>query len=171
MSIMKALDVDSSGDNASIEEHVKHSDLYILSEGTRAFEYQLNEKSAKAKLIKNAKRIPLEIEDNSTSSNLIFCVGSWKNAVIPAVSYWKEVKGTKSCKVGDYTIKVAGVKVGTDKIGMNVVFYGDRDKIVCHIYHTTQLILVNGHGYKKFIETFLKPFLQSKINACLEENI
>ena len=40
---MKALNVDSSGDNSSIEEHVKHSDLYKLSEGTRAFEYQLNE--------------------------------------------------------------------------------------------------------------------------------
>ena len=48
MSIMKALDVDSSDDNSSIEEHVKHSDLYKLSEGTRAFEYQLNEKYAKA---------------------------------------------------------------------------------------------------------------------------
>ena len=99
-------------------------------------------------------------------------MGAWKNAVLPAVSYWKEV-GPKSCKVGDYTIKVGGVKAGVDASGKNVdtqiVFFGDRDKIVCHLYHTTQLILVNGHGYKRFINTFLKPFLQSKIGTCLEE--
>ena len=83
------------------------------------------------------------------------------------------MKGTKSCKIGEYCVKVAGVKAGIDASGNTVdtqiVFYGDREKIVCHMYHTTQLILVNGHGYKKFINIFLKPFFQSKINSCLEQ--
>ena len=139
MSIQKALNVSTSEESAPIEEHVKNINLYKPSEGTRAFEYLLNEKSAKAKLIKGAKRIPFDVEDNSSSSNLIFSVGSWKNAVLPSVSYWKEVKGNKSCIVGDYTVRVAGVKVGVDKSGKNVdtqvVFYGGRDKIVCHIYY------------------------------------
>ena len=73
----------------------------------------------------------------------------------------------------DYAVKVGGVKQGKDNTGKHVntqiVFFGDRDKIVCHLYNTTQLILINGHGYKKFIELFLKPFFDSKIAECLVE--
>ena len=31
------------------------------------------------------------------------------------------------------------------------------------------MILVNGHGYKKFIDIFLKPFFVMNINRCLED--
>ena len=134
----------------SIEEYVKESDVCRLSEGTREFEYKLNEKTAKSKLLKGTKRIPFELEENSTSTNLVFSVGSWKNVVLPASRYFKEADSSKSCKVGDYTIRVGGVKAGVDASGNNVdtkiVFFGDRAKIVCHLYHTTQRILVNGHG-------------------------
>ena len=37
------------------------------------------------------------------------------------------------------------------------------------MYNTTQLILINGHGYQKFIDVFLKPFLTAKINECISE--
>ena len=37
------------------------------------------------------------------------------------------------------------------------------------MYNTTQLILVNGHGYTRFIETFLKPFFESKISLHTQE--
>ena len=70
-------------------------------------------------------------------------------------------------------MKIGGVKSGKENKGKHVntqvVFYADRDKVVCHMYNTTQLILVNGHGYKKFIDVFLKPFLISKTNKCLED--
>ena len=49
-----------------------------------------------------------------------------------------------------------------------IVFFADREKIICHLYNTTQLILVNRRGYRKFIELFLKPFLSSKIYECLD---
>ena len=101
MSLKNFTDASVKGDHISIEEHVKDSDLCIIPETIREFEYKLNEKSAKAKLVKNAKRAPIEIEDNSTSSNLKFSVGAWKNVVMPAIYYWKDVGGTKSCKVGD----------------------------------------------------------------------
>ena len=76
--------------------------------------------------------------------------------------------------MGDHTIKVAGIKSGKDENGMNVVskvvFYFEKsgsrhDKIVCHLYNTTQLLLVNGHGYKEFINVFLMPFFEA--NVCL----
>ena len=82
-----------------------------------------------------------------------------------------KVKGDKTCKIGDYDIKVGGVKAGKDSNGKTVntqvVFYAGRDKIVCHLYNTTQLILVNGYGYRKFIDLFLKPFFISKTGESL----
>ena len=149
--------IESSPSMINLDEQVQRSDHFPLSENSRAFEYKLNEKSAKSKLIKGAKRIPLELEENSNSSNLVFSVGAWKNVVLPAISYWKDV-GMGSCKVGDKIVKVGGVKAGVDTSGNNVdnqmVFFLDRNKIVCHLYHTTQLILVNGHGFKNLIDAF-----------------
>ena len=54
-------------------------------------------------------------------------------------------------------------------VNTQIVFYANRDKIVCHLYNTTQLILINGNGYQKFIDLFLKPFFESMINQSLEE--
>ena len=65
------------------------------------------------------------------------------------------------------TIKVGGIKAGKDANGMHivsqVVFYVDRDKVICYLYNTTQRILVNGRGYKRFVDLFLKPFIQPKV--------
>ena len=105
--------------------------------------------------------------------NLLFSVGAWLTSVLPAVRYWDEIKEDKVCKVDDIIIKVGGIKSGNDKNGMHVVsqvvFYVDRDKVVCHLYNTTQKILVNGHGYKRLIDIFLKPFFQSKVESCSRE--
>ena len=75
MSLKKLIDA-SVKDHISIEEHVEESDLCKLPDSSREFEYKLNDKATKAKLVKNAKRIPLEIEDNTSSSNLKFSVGA-----------------------------------------------------------------------------------------------
>ena len=57
-------------------------------------------------------------------------------------------------------IKIGGIKAGKDKNGMHVVsqvvFFVDRDKVICHLYNTTQKILVNGHGYKRLVNILLK---------------
>ena len=93
---------DSRNDDiVSIEEQVTQSDLFKQSEGLRAFEYKLNEKNAKSKLRKGTKRIPFLLEENSSSSNLIFSVGAWKNCVLPAVGYWKAEQNNKKCKIND----------------------------------------------------------------------
>ena len=158
----------------SINDHVKSSEIQELSENIRAFEYCLSDKGAKAKLLKAARRAnTMEIEENSTSSNLNFSAGAWHTVVLPSISYWNEVKGNDSCKVGEYTIRIGGISTGTEGNGKQVdnkiVFLADRDKIVCHLYNTTCRILVNGHGYKKFMDLFLIPFFKSKITLNTEE--
>ena len=111
--------------------------------------------------------------EHKTSSNLIFSVGAWDKIVLPAVKYWNAVKGDKTCTVGSMTVRIASVSVGMEAgkkhIDTLVVFYANMDKVVCHLYNTTQLILVNGHGYVNFINQFLKPFFESKVSMNLEE--
>ena len=60
----------------SIENIVKDNELLKHEEKTRQFDYNVNDKAAKAKFVKGAKRIPFEIVDNSSSSNLIFSLGA-----------------------------------------------------------------------------------------------
>ena len=122
--------------------------------------------TAKAKLLKAARRQPIEIEENSTSSNLVFSAGAWIHAVLPSVRYWNEVKESKTCKIGDYEVEIGGIKENKETQGKHVntqiVFLANRNKVVCHMYNTTQLILINGHGYKTFIDVFLKSLPYSK---------
>ena len=159
----------------SVEDLVKDSEAVYLG-SRRKFEYDLNDKNSKSKLLKGAKRPPFEIVKKNGSSNLIFNLGSWSKVVLPSIGYWNMNKidmVDKMCKVGDSTIKIMSVKTGTEAGGKHVdtqiVFFINREKAVCHFYNTTQLIMVNGHGYTKLIEEFLAPYFQSKINMNIKD--
>ena len=165
---------DRNEEIVTIDDNIRNSEeVSKLSDNPRTFEYNLKDKGAKSKLTKAAKRLePFTIEENSTSSNLVFSGGAWQYAVLPSLQYWKE---NKTCKIGDYTVKIGGIKGGIDKSGKHidtqVVFFADREKVVCHLYNTTCLILVNGHGYRKLIEMFLAPFFSSRIVSCQDQII
>ena len=156
----------------TVEDFVMDSEVINRKDNRRTFEYDLDDKAAKAKLLKGAKRIPFEIVKNSSSSNLVFSIGAWNHVVLPSVRYWNQSKGDHTCKFGLTTVKIASVKAGTETGGKHVdtqiVFFVNRDKVVCHFYNTTQLILVNGHGYSKLVE-FLGAYFNSKISMNLEE--
>ena len=59
----------SNKDGVTIEDQVKHSDVF---KDSITFDYKLNDKAAKAKIVKGAKRIAFEIQENSTSTTLVF---------------------------------------------------------------------------------------------------
>ena len=168
---MSALRPLNNDEVISVDDHVKKSENLKNPASSITFDYKLSDKSAKLKLLKASKRKPIEEEENSTSTNLIFSAGAWYHVVLPSIQYWNEV-GENSCKVGDYEIKVGGVQYGKENHGKHVntkiVFLADRSKIVCHLYNTTQIILINGHGYRKFIDLFLKPFFASKVAECID---
>lgn len=127
----------------SIKDLVSHSETIGFGEKGRQFEYNLNEKNAKAKLLKGAKRSPFEIVQNNGSVNLIFNLGSWKTIVSPSILYWKEVRSDMTCTVGQSKVKLASVKTGRDVVGKHVdtqiVFFFDREKAVCHFYNKRSL--------------------------------
>ena len=170
----RALEVYGTG-VVPISDHIRSSDTFKQIEGQRAFEYSLSDKTARNKLMKAAKRDELmKIEENSSSSNLVFSAGAWHTVVLPTLRYWNEIKDDKACNIGDYTIKIGGITGGVDANGKHVdskvVFLADRDKVTCHLYNTTCLILVNGHGYRKLIELFLAPFFKTKLKTFQEES-
>ena len=57
----------------TIEEQVRGSELFNNS---ITFDYMLNDKAAKSKILKGAKRLPLEVQENSSSTTLIFSARS-----------------------------------------------------------------------------------------------
>ena len=149
-----------------------YSEVLDIGDSQRSFEYTLEDKQIKSKLLKGAKRQAFDIVKNKGSVNLIFNLGSWQAVVLPSIRYWNLVKENKTCKIGSMTIKIVSLKTGTDAGGKHVdtqiVFFMNREKAVCHFYNTTQLILVNGHGYPRLVEEFLVPYFQSKIKMNLE---
>ena len=157
----------------TIDDHVRATEMFGPPQGDRQFIYELSDKATKAKLIKGAKRIPFQLEENSLSSNLVFSVGAWHNSVLPSIKYWNEIRSDQTCYVGDKNITIGGIKHGKEAKGLSIdcqiIFFVDREKVVFHFYNTTQLILVNGHGHRQFIDIFLKPFFTSKIESILDK--
>ena len=146
---------------------VKDSELEKHIDGKRHFEFKLNDKAAKTKLVKGAKRKHFDIVANSSSSNLIFSLGAWYHVVLPTIQYWNQVKEEKTCRIDNTVVKIADIETRKEATGKHIdtliVFYANGGKVVCHFYNTTQLILVNGHGYANLVNTFLKPFFESKV--------
>ena len=96
----------------SIEKVVVESENLKISEDRRRFLYNLNDKIAKAKLLKGAKREAFEIENNQSSWNFVFNIGSWNYLVQPTVQYGGNVKANKTCKLGEIEVQIASVKSG-----------------------------------------------------------
>ena len=89
-----------------VKDLVADSEVASPVVSKRSFEYNLNDKSAKTKLLKSAKRKPFEIVEHSTSSTLVFSPGAWNQVVQPSVKYWKSIQGDKTCIDGHIIVKV-----------------------------------------------------------------
>ena len=60
-------------------------------EQARVFDYVINKKRAKAKLLKGAKRIKnLEVELKNGCVNLLFCDGAYFEIVLPLMRSWNK---------------------------------------------------------------------------------
>ena len=87
---MKSINASTCDEIVTIEDHVKNSEVLKNMNSSITFDYELRDKAAKTKLVKAAKRTPIEMEENSTSTNLTFSPGSWYNVVQPSIKYWNE---------------------------------------------------------------------------------
>ena len=80
-----------------IKDIVEQSEIMKTEESRRTFQYNLNDKAAKSKLLKGAKRDSFEVVKNQTSSNLVFNVGAWNHIVNPTVQYFKDILSCEKC--------------------------------------------------------------------------
>ena len=141
--------------------------------GSRSFNYALNDRKAKKKILEGAKRPPFEVDENLTSDTLIFSAGAWLQVVLPFLDKLKE-DIDKTFSVSDTKVKVNSVVFGREASDMKyvdakVVLTTGKDRIVCHFYNTTQRVLINGHGYKKIVNSLLTPLFAEKIELLKEE--
>ena len=160
-------------ESESLQDLVINSDIVHANVDKRTHNYKLNDKAAKAKIVKGAKRCPFEVVNKPCSSNLDFSLGAWNYVVLPTIRYWHQVKEETSCKVGSTVIIIASVELGKEAGGRHVdtkiVFHADSNRVVCHLYNTTQRILVNGQGYELLIQIFLKLFLKPNLHKLLQQ--
>ena len=127
----------------TVEDALKESEVAYEEDVERTFNYVANEKNMRSKLTKGAKRDPIQIKDNSSSTNIIFSLGAWCHIVLPLIKHWKSIIGSK-IEADRNTIKVADVKTGKDMTGKSidsqVVFYFNDEKVTLHCFNTSQLI-------------------------------
>ena len=90
--------------------------ILAIDDGTdqRAFEYVMNKKRAKNKLIKGAKRTRnLEVEVKSGCVNLRFNDGSYHEVIMPLLNDWQnEVNNVVN--INEYEVMIIEIEKGTE---------------------------------------------------------
>ena len=134
----------------------------VINQEDRAFEYILNEKRAKAKLLKGAKRAQnLNIEVSRGCVNMRFDNGSYFEIVLPLLREWSKKCG-ENVKLGLEEMKIIEVEAGYEKstkhVDTKLVLLADNSRLVLHAYNSTQKLMVQGQNYQKFALDCLEPF-------------
>ena len=113
---------------------------------TRTFSYDLNEKKAKVKLLKGAKREKhLDVEVKSTCVNMRFSDGAYHEVVLPFLREWHG-QVDKPFKMMGADINIAESDAGVDKsekhMDTKLVVFVNDERIVLHAYNGTQNLMV-----------------------------
>ena len=150
-----------------LTEHMMNHKQMKRKTRTRAFNYELNEKKAKMKLLKGAKREKhLDVEIKSTCVNMRFSDGSYHEVVLPFLREWhKQVD--KPFKMMDFDIKIVESDAGVDNsekhMDTKIVVFVNDDRIVLHAYNGTQNLMVQGKNFVNFVVKYLQPYFTKKI--------
>ena len=123
-----------------------NSDVAIvhINENTndgRTFNYVMNEKRTKNKLIKGAKRTKnLEVEFKTTCANLRFSDGAYYEIMLPLLNSWSE-KVNETVLINELEIKVIEFETGLDSshkhVDSKVIILAGSERFVLHAYNTT----------------------------------
>ena len=142
---------------------------------SRVFGYTLNEKRAKSKLLKGAQRTDhLNAEIKSGCVNLRFSDGSFYEIVLPLIGVWQQKKHS-TVQIDENIIEIVEVLTGTEindkHVDTKLIVKCNNDRLVIHIYNSTQNLMIQGKNYEKFAIDILKPFFAQKIEFSKEKII
>ena len=153
----------------------KNENHIVNSSKSRVFSYQLNEKRAKSKLLKGAKRKKaLDVEVKSGCVNLRFNDGSYFEVVLPILREWHRNVG-KPFQLNGIEVTVDETDPGIDNtekhVDTKLVVTVNKNRLVLHAYNSTQNLMVQGKQFENFAVNHLEPFFTERINASIENII
>ena len=150
---------------------VMNNDVKEVDNG-RVFNYAINKKRAKSKLLKGAKRSNLDVELKPGCVNLRFCDGAFYVIVLPLIKDWNK-KVNETIKIDDIEVKIieahAGVENSEHHVDTKFVVHANGDRLVLHAYNGTQNLMVQGKNYEHFALNCLQPYFQQKIDLSSEK--
>ena len=152
---------------------ITNSNHEIEDYGGRVFDYALNHKKAKNKLLKGAKRTSsLEVERKPGCVTLRFCDGSYSEIIMPLIRAWQQKRGS-TFKINEMELEIIEVVKGMENsekhVDTKLILMANNDRIVIHAYNGTQNVMVQGQNYEKFALECLEPFFIQQIQVSKEE--
>ena len=155
---------------------MKHKKKNLRS---RTFAYEMNENKAKTKLLKGARRAEhLDIELKSTCANLRFDDGAFQEIALPLIKPFHNQINTMFRFMG-HDIRVTESDAGVDNLDKHIdtklVLFVNEERLVVHVYNTTQNVFVQGKSFANFVANCLQPYftkrivLIKKVNRNVEE--
>ena len=113
---------------------------------SRTFNYTLNDKKSKNKLLKGAKRAKnLDVEVKSTCVNMRFNDGSYFEVIIPLMNAWKH-SVDQEVLINGTAVHILEIDAGienTDKhIDTKMTIVTENNRLVLHAYNSTQNLMV-----------------------------
>ena len=147
-------------------------DININKDNGRVFNYTLNERRAKAKLLRGAKNDEnLYAEVKPGCVNLRFNGGVYFELVLPLLQIWHK-KCNETVQINDTKIKILEVDSGVENTGKTVdtklAVLANGTRFVLHAYNSTQNLMVQGKNYEDFALNCLQPFFMEKIENAKE---
>ena len=139
----------------------------------RVFDYTLNHKRAKTKLLKGAKKDNnLDVEIKPGCVNLRFDDGSYYELILPLLQAWSQ-QVNQVVKIGGTEVKIIEVSAGKENNGNHVdtklVVMHENDRLVFHAYNGTQNLMIQGKHYENFALHVLEPFFSKHIQEALDK--
>ena len=139
----------------------------------RVFQYVINNKRAKAKLLKGAKRGKhLVVESKNGCVNLIFSDGSYLKTVLPLLRSWHK-KLNEKILINETEVQVVEIDDGIDDsrkhIDTKLVILANKSRLVIHAYNSKQKLMVQGQDYENFALNCLEPFFKDRIEETIEQ--
>ena len=157
-----------SEEEIDLKSHMMN-ELVLGKRNGRTFKYELNERRAKSKLLKGAKRTNhLDIEIKTGCVNMRFSDGSYHDVLLPVLREWQGLSN-KPFMLEDIEVKVDEVESGIENsekiMDTKLIVFANNDRLVLHAYNGTQNLMVQGKNFENFAVKYLKPLFNQKIEA------
>ena len=155
----------------SLTSHVTSANEDDKQNKAHTFQYNLNTAKTKKKIYEGALRDHFQREDKKGCINLIFSGGAFNVVVFKAINELQN--GPKHFIVGKEEVEKISIDPRKELSGKHVdtkiEFKVNTDKIVIHIYNSTQKLTIQGRKHKWFVDNYLELFIKLRISKALPE--